>query len=433
MRDSTHRDRPCASGYVKTKIGVLPSSWEVVSLEDLSDPSAPIRYGVVQIGPHTPDGVPIVPIKHINRIDSVELHRASPEIEAGYAGSRVKGGDVLISVKGTIGAVGVVPRGFEGNIAREIARIRPILTCDANFLALQLEADDTQRRIDSKVVGSTRLEFSIHAVRDFLVALPPLTEQRAIAGLLSTWNTAIQKAEQLIAVKERLHETLSNHLLFGLKSSRRRRTSEQKSLHWFSISGEWPVVEIGQIAREVAVSRGKAEDLPVLSCTKYQGLVDSRQYFKKQVFSHDTSSYKVVRRGQFAYATNHIEEGSIGYQNLVPAGLVSPIYTVFQTDASCVDDGYLYKLLKTERLRQLFSASTNASVDRRGSLRWKEFSRIRIPLPPLDEQRRISEILNTAKRELELLRAESAALRLQKRGLMQKLLTGQWRLQTEEA
>ena len=138
------------SGYKATKIGTVPSSWDVVRLEEVTDPSAPIRYGVVQIGPDTPGGVPIVPIKHIRRIGDVPLHHASPEIEAPYAGSRVKGGDVLVSVKGTIGDVGVVPDGFKGNIAREIARIRPKPDYDAEFLALQLEADHTQRRIESK-------------------------------------------------------------------------------------------------------------------------------------------------------------------------------------------------------------------------------------------------------------------------------------------
>lgn len=194
------------------------------------------------------------------------------------------------------------------------------------------------------------------------------------------------------------------------------------------MSGDWSVVEIGQIAHEISETNSGNDYLPVLSCTKHDGLVDSLQYFDKQVFSHDTSKYKIARYGQFAYATNHIEEGSIGYQDFVPAGLVSPIYTVFQADPTKIDDGYLYKLLKTEKLRQLFAAKTNASVDRRGSLRWKEFARIHIPLPPLAEQQKINAILNVAKHEVSLLQTQVKTLKTQKRGLMQKLLTGQWRL-----
>ena len=301
------------------------------------------------------------------------------------------------------------------------------------FMALQLQSDHGRNYLLSCAKGSTGLSTLNSAqLKEFPLLSPCVTEQRSIVVAIATWDTAIQKTEQLIAAKEQFYEALSGQLLFGLTRFRQYGPSKAKSLHWFSMSCEWPVVEIGQVAREVSVARGHAADLPVLSCTKYDGLVDSLKYFKKQVFSHDTVKYKRVRRGQFAYATNHIEEGSIGYQDLVPEALVSPIYTVFQADGARVDDGYLYKLLKTEKLRQLFAASTNASVDRRGSLRWQEFSRIHIPLPPVDEQRSINEVLNTAKSEIVLLKAEVDALKSQKRGLMQKLLTGQWRLPVQE-
>lgn len=135
---------------------------------------------------------------------------------------------------------------------------------------------------------------------------------------------------------------------------------------------------------------------------------------------------------------NQLLFGQIRFgQHDVPAGLVSPIYTVFQADATKIDDGYLYKLLKTEKLRQIFAANTNASVDRRGSLRWKKFARIHIPLPLLAEQQQISALLDEAKREVSLLQAQVEALKTQKRGLMQrlmqKLLTGQWRVRADEA
>lgn len=269
-------------------------------------------------------------------------------------------------------------------------------------------------------------------IREIGFPLPARVEQDYVAGLLTNWDAAIEKTERLIAAKLKRNEIRSNQLLFGHVRFRQRNTKATRSLHWFSAPSDWHVMEIGEVAREVSALNGSDNNLPVLSCTKYDGLVDSLKYFDKQVFSHDTSKYKVVRHGQFAYATNHIEEGSIGYQDLVPAGLVSPIYTVFQTDAKMINDGYFYKLLKTEKLRQIFAANTNSSVDRRGSLRWKDFARIHIPLPPLDEQREINAVLDDAKREIVLLQAEVKALKTQKRGLMQKLLTGQWRVKLPE-
>ena len=71
----------------------------------------------------------------------------------------------------------------------------------------------------------------------------------------------------------------------------------------------------------------------VYSVTKYDGFVRSLDYFKKQVFSRDLSTYKIVRKGEFAYSTIHLDEGAIGLLEDEEA-LISPMYTVFQVDKS---------------------------------------------------------------------------------------------------
>lgn len=115
------------------------------------------------------------------------------------------------------------------------------------------------------------------------------------------------------------------------------------------------------------------------------------------------------------------------YQNLCDAGLVSPIYTVFKnTDA--VEDAYLFRVLKSPLLVHLYRVNTSSSVDRRGSLRYDEFAGIHIWIPGKDEQRSISNVLDTCDEELRLLRALRAAHDQQKRGLMQRLLTGKVRV-----
>lgn len=260
------------------------------------------------------------------------------------------------------------------------------------------------------------------------VHLPPRNEQVEISAVLSAWDSAIDKTERLISSKQNRNIEIANRLLFGVTRLGKHNKATTKALHWFTAPADWQAVEIGDVAQEKSVQNRKQIGLPVLSCTKYDGLVDSLLYFNKQIFSHDTAKYKVVERGQFAYATNHIEEGSIGYQDFLPAGLVSPMYTVFRPDSERIDGSYFYKLLKSEKMRQIFAARTNASVDRRGSLRWKDFARIPVALPSITEQQKISRLLDEAAHEVALLQREVAALKTQKRGLMQKLLTGQWRV-----
>jgi type I restriction enzyme S subunit len=217
-------------------------------------------------------------------------------------------------------------------------------------------------------------------------------------------------------------------LLFGeARFVEFQKSNAKQETKYGKIPAEWNYVAIEFVAHQVSTKNEQGDDLPVLSCTKYDGLVDSLTYFGRQIFSEDTSTYRVVKRGQFAYATNHIEEGSIGYQNLHDRALISPMYTVFETNEK-IDDGFLYKLLKTELYRHIFETNTSASIDRRGSLRWNMFSQIKIPLPSLKEQKAIAEVIDTCQQEINLTKKKLEALQQQKKGLMQKLLTGQIRV-----
>lgn len=263
------------------------------------------------------------------------------------------------------------------------------------------------------------------------VIVPPLPEQRKIAEILSVWDEAITYTERLIVALQQRKKCLMQLLLTGqIRFAGFEKSKETQPTKFGEIPADWGYVPIAKVAEQASEKNNKGDDLPVLSCTKHNGLVDSLTYFGRQIFSEDTSTYKIVKRCQFAYATNHIEEGSIGYQDLYERALISPMYTVFETTGK-IDNRYLYLVLKTETYRQIFEQNTSASVNRRGSLRWKEFSRIEIPLPKIEEQRRIADLADSCDHELALQRRKLEALKQQKTGLMQQLLTGRIRVKVD--
>lgn len=265
-----------------------------------------------------------------------------------------------------------------------------------------------------RLAGSSRKDPNItkNDVADFPVPVLPIDYQNTVVALLREWDESIGLAANLLSAAELRCEGLMQHLLTG-----RQRLKGFK--------GTWPTVRVGSFAQDVRAINTHDLTLPVLSCTKYAGLVDSLRYFGKQVFSENTATYKIVRRGQFAYATNHIEEGSIGYQNLYDEALISPMYTVFEVDAAAVDHRYLYLLLKTETMRRVFEATTHSSVDRRGSLRWPEFAKLKVTLPPMPEQLRVVEVIEAAQEAVTLAEQQLQALQQQKRALLQRLLSGE--------
>lgn len=275
--------------------------------------------------------------------------------------------------------------------------------------------------------------FNKQELSDIPVVLPKEDEQKKIASLLDKWDRAINLTESIVAEKLELRKGLIQQLLRGnCRFPSFVSKSGYKNTRYGKIPIDWEYVEIGEVARHVSEKNGVGKALPVLSCTKHQGLVDSLAYFGKQVFSKNLETYKIVKRGQFAYATNHIEEGSIGYQDIYDKALISPMYTVFETGKR-VDDRFLFLIVKTELYRHIFESMTSSSVNRRGSLRWKDFSKILIPLPLPEEQAVIVKAFETVDCELNLLEKKSDLYRKQKKGLMQQLLTGKIRVKGPEA
>lgn len=336
-------------------------------------------------------------------------------------------GDILITVKGS-GTGRSVRADGRYCISRQLMAIRSKMWC-IDFLAIVVEQQEAKYGNSALglIPGISRLD-----ILETPILLPPLPEQKKIAVILSAWDRAIALTEKLIAAKQKLKKGLMQQLLTGKRRfAEFVKSRDNYQTHFGPRPSDWPHLHIGEIASEVSERAGSENGYPVLSCTKYGGLVDSLQYFGKRIFSEDTSEYKLVRRGHFAYATNHIEEGSIGLLTDLKTGLVSPMYTVFKTGQQ-VHPPFLYMLFKTELYRHIFEVKTNASVNRRGSLRWSQFAKIYVALPSIKEQHKIAEVIGTSDREITLLQEKLEVLKQQKRGLMQKLLTGKIRVKIDD-
>ena len=153
----------------------------------------------------------------------------------------------------------------------------------------------------------------------------------------------------------------------------------------------WQVMPLASIVEEVNVRAGANHQYPVLSVTKHKGFVQSSDYFKKRVFSDDTSDYKLVERGQFAYSTIHLDEGAIGYLEQCDAGIISPMYKVFRlkvTNAK-VHPSFLYHILKSAPLVEKYRNFGKGSIKRRKSVSFEKFGSISVPIPPPAIQRRL--------------------------------------------
>ncbi len=266
-------------------------------------------------------------------------------------------------------------------------------------------------RLATGTSGSMK-NISKPALLELEVLTPPLLEQRQIARILSAWDRALERTEVLLLAKTRRKRALMQWLLTG-----RRR------LPGFSAS--WVETRLGHLFTERS-ERGRS-GLPLLSITGTRGVIPRDDLAKRDTSNADKSLYLRIAPGDIGYNTMRMWQGVSALSAL--EGIISPAYTVC-TPGPKVDGRFAAHLFKLPRVVSRFHRYSQGLVDDTLNLKFDAFSVIHVTLPDdVAEQRAIARVLDTCDREVALLRRQRDALAVQKRGLMQRLLTGKIRVQ----
>ena len=200
--------------FKDSPLGRIPMEWDTRRFADITPNNAPIGYGIVQPGAYDYTGAKVAGIYTINSRFQ-EWHMSANRIEQAYVRSRIRPGDVLLSIKGTTGRVGVVPEETTGNISRDIARIRPIKEINPHYLRCLMLSDFFQRYLGNAEVGTTRAEISIKILRDLYVIKPPAPEQDEIVNRVRSVEQSIDQNDAMCNKLYSLKNSLMQDLLTG--------------------------------------------------------------------------------------------------------------------------------------------------------------------------------------------------------------------------
>ena len=320
-------------------------------------------------------------------------------------GSVVQGGDVLLNITGaSIGRACVVPLGVgEANVNQHVCIVRPNDAFNAHFVSLFLNSDIGQRQIDSFQGGGSREGLNYAQIASFEIPLLPRVEQDQTATALNVWETAIYKTARLIDAK--------TSLLYTRRESLIARKNDVARVKLSAATHESTARNGTRMGRDA-----------IMAVTKSEGLRPMRE----ETISASIDRYKIVKPSSFAYNPMRINIGSIAMSSFKHDVLVSPDYVVFECDPAKLIPGYLSHLRRTSLWSQFFDTAGSGGV--RIRIYYADLAAFTFPLPSVAEQARVVTQLDLAALEIETLTRYVAALKTQKRGLMQKLLTGQWRV-----
>lgn len=342
--------------------------------------------------------------------------RVAPEVAS--SAKALKTGDIVFAASGetlddigkAIAYIGPEPAyvGSDTVVLREHRQ-------DPVFLAHALNSEHARRQKVRLGKGHSVVHIHVPDLSNVEILLLPLAEQRRVADIFKTWDDALEKLHVLRTMKERRLGALRASLLFG----KLRLKGENRN---------WVPTRLAEVTYELTErNEGKALGREyVMGISNARGVVPMR----KQTIADDISRYKRFPPNAFAYNPWCIDTGAIARNELGEEVLVSGAYVVFTCNAEGLDSDYLNHLRMTSWWTHYVRSVASGSV--RMSVHYRDLATLKLPLPELNEQRAIATVLNTAHYDLFATKCQIDALTLQKHGLMQKLLTGEWRVNSKE-
>lgn len=411
-----------------TSLGKIPVDWGIVRLAQVATFQTGIAKG--KKGIKDPVELPYLRVANVQdgyldlrEVKTITVARA--EVER----YRLRKNDVLLTEGGDFDKLG---RGhlWDGQIdpclhQNHVFVVRPnpeVLL--PSFFALQSASPHGRRYFQNCSKQTTNLA-SINStqLKQFPALLPPIAEQRCIASLLAVWDRAIEQSERLVEAKRKRTSVLLRRLLTG-----QERTAGFRA-------GAWKRVRLSEVVAQVN-RRNTVGCATVLTGSANHGLIDQRDFYARRVASADTSSYYLIRRGEFAYnrsSANGYPYGATKRLDAHEMGTLSTLYLVFRiSDEQHFNSDFAAHLFDSNYFNGQLARLCREGARSHGLLNIsaREFFGMHAVLPSLPEQKRIATVLNDCDRELDLLDRQTDALRTQKRGLMQKLLTGEVRVRT---
>lgn len=407
------------NGYKPSDLGKVPNGWHVKKLGEITK----VRQGL-QIAISDRLKAPTATSKEYITIQSINRqHQEREYVESPSSRVTCSVDDVLMTRTGNTGIVVTNVEGAFHNNFFLIDFDREQL--NSTFLVNYLRSPRVQYAILTKAGSSTIPDLNHKDFYSIEFPLAPVAEQKKIAQILSTWNTAITTTEQLLANSQQQKKALMQQLLTGKK-----RLLDKNGVRF---SGEWKPVELGQVFDRVT-AKNKGQSSNVVTISGQHGLIRQEEFFKKSVASETLDGYFLLKRDQFAYNksySNGYPMGAIKRLNRYEDGVVTTLYICFGlADQEKANGDYFEQYFESGLLNKSLSQIAHEGGRAHGLLNVKpaDFFSLKVLLPSLAEQQKIAGVLSAADKEIKTLQQKLDCLKQEKKALMQQLLTGKRRV-----
>jgi type I restriction enzyme S subunit len=412
--------------------------WEITPLKDFA---ASEKNSFVN-GPFGSDllsselqttGVPVIYIRDITdeRYQRKSTACVTREKAKQLSFCKTVAGDVLLSKVGDPPCEAALYNDSpDAIVTQDVIRIHPSEDTDSRFLVSLLNSEVGRRQIRKIAIEGTRLRVSLTDLRRIKLPHPPYSEQERMGDIFEIWDEAIALTERRIEAARQRKKSLMQRLLSGrVRFPEFVQSSERFETKFGRLPTDWGVMPLQKLVKPIS-------RLEAIQPNKEYRLIGVKWY-TAGAHVHSILPGENIKTASLS----RIEENDIIYNKMWATRAAFAVakpghhgaygtteYPQFRARENllCVD--FLEYVFHLPRFQ--YDATTLCrGTTGRARLNPRDFLKLEIPLPSIEEQRRIAAVLHTCDREIELLTQKRDALQCQKKGLMQRLLTGRVRVE----
>ncbi|PWQ97094.1 restriction endonuclease subunit S [Leucothrix pacifica] len=415
-------------------IGEIPKDWKYIDFHEIY--LKPIRdfgsFSSTKLITFLSEGIPFIKSEMIKEgiIDWENVSYISEDVHKVLNKSYVTSNTILFSKIGSALGKAVVYEGELGECNSNAAVAKILLDdekADRYFYTYLLNNPIAKRQFIRMVI-SLLPRINLGDINSLIFPYPPLPEQRKIAKILSTWDKAINTTERLIDNSKQQKKALMQQLLTGKK----RLLDDSRRV----FEGEWEEVRLGQITEFIkdgthGTHKRYETGIPMLSAAN---ITKSHKISFKGAPFISGNDYKKIH-SKYEISSGDILLTVVGTLGRVAIVSEDRKFTLQRSVAiirvsNKADNQFLMQLFSSNDFNHLLVRKSNSTAQ--AGVYLGELARIKILLPPIEEQHKIASVFTNADQEIERLEQQLADLKQEKKALMQQLLTGKRRVKLDD-
>ena len=291
---------------------------------------------------------------------------------------------------------------------------RPSEKIDSYYLAYMLRSESAREKIILLAQGISRYNISKNKVMEIAVSLPSLDEQKLI-------GQCFRQLDHLITLHQRKFEKLTNVKKSMLEKMFPQNGSSYPEIRFKGFTDPWEQRKVGDLLIERNQQAPMSDEYPLMAFIANEGVAPKGERYDRSALVTDTVNklYKKTEKGDFIYSSNNLETGSIGL-NKYGKACISPVYSIFEPTGIADSDFLGRRLVRKDFI--------NAMVKwRQGVIygQWRihesDFLKIEIPVPSVEEQRKIGAYLDQLDNLITLHQRELEKLQNIKKSMLEKM------------